>query len=164
MADLGAIGASDTVGTNGGGSPAGGASGIGSATSVHLLGEMDDLTVGSIIAVAPIFTFRPNTCTQQKKHRVLSATFGDGFEQRVTDGINTAMLEFGLSFENMPEDEGDNICDFLDARKGTEYFLWTPPRGTEGKYVCSEPIRRDWNPDVDGESNISVTFRQVFDL
>ena len=38
--------------------------------------------------------------SRKSKHNVLTAKFGDGYEQRVLDGINTKQDMFNISFNN----------------------------------------------------------------
>jgi phage-related protein len=68
--------------------------------------------------------------------------------------------EWSLTFANADNTERDNILTFLEARKGTESFDWTPPRGSAGKFVCES-----WGMDtaVAGRTTITATFRQVFE-
>ena len=47
--------------------------------------------------------------------RILKAQFGDGYEQRVLDGINAKQEEYGVSFANRSPEEVYTIADFLDA-------------------------------------------------
>lgn len=163
MPDLGAIGGNGTVGTTGGGLSGGGTTTVDVPYINLILGTFLDTTL-DIVPQLPTFSFRPTTCRQQNIHRANTLSFGDGYEQRQADGSNTERLEFDLTFENVDQDEGDAIEAFLSARKAVETFNWTPPGKSAGKYVCSEPYSRDWNPDSDGVSTISCRFRQVFEL
>lgn len=54
--------------------------------------------------------------SRQVQHRVLTAKFGDGYEQRVRDGINTKNETFSISFNNRPVDEINLIAAFLDLK------------------------------------------------
>lgn len=47
--------------------------------------------------------------------RILRAQFGDGYEQRVLDGINAKTEEYTVAFKNRPPEEIYTIADFLDA-------------------------------------------------
>ena len=85
---------------------------------------------------------------------------GDGYENRIQFGLQRDPKEWSLTFANRDNTERDNILTFLEARKGTESFDWTPPRGSAGKYVCE-----NWsmNKAVAARSTITATFRQVFE-
>jgi len=56
--------------------------------------------------------------------------------------------------------EADVIEDFLTARGGVESFLWTPPTGSQGTYICESWTRQITGP---GRFIINATFEQVFE-
>lgn len=60
---------------------------------------------------------------RQAQHRVLSAKFGDGYEQRVRDGINTKKENFNLSFNNRSAEEINLIAAFFDLKAATNFTL-----------------------------------------
>lgn len=73
------------------------------------------------------------------KPRTLEAKFGDGYSQRVPDGINTNLAKWSLQFRNISLTTSDEIIAFLDARKGTEAFTWTPPGKSQSvSVICKE--------------------------
>ena len=99
----------------------------------------------------------------QKSNRpnLRTAKFGDGYEQRVTFGINQNPKEWSLVWNNITETDSDTIENFLNARAGVEAFEWTPPdETTEYKWVCQE-----WQKKIDipNRATINATFRQVFE-
>lgn len=104
------------------------------------------------------FTDTPQSASRTQKPRVRVAAFGDGYEQRVADGINTAPRTWSLTWVR-PTDEADVILDFFVARNGTEAFDWADPDSAAGKYVC-----RDWSSSLIGPfaKSITATFDQVF--
>lgn len=107
------------------------------------------------------FTYTPSfEATESSKPRVRRFQAGDGYEQRVTFGLNSDPKEWNLTFANRDDTERDNIAAFLEARAGSESFDWTPPRGTAGKYVCEE-----WQVTLSNCNNnqIQATFREVFE-
>lgn len=59
--------------------------------------------------------------------RVKIIQFGDGYEQRVKDGVNNVLLKIDLIFDNLDFREAAAICHFLYARNGTDSFYFTPP-------------------------------------
>ena len=88
------------------------------------------------------------------------ARFGDGYEQRITFGINQNPKQWDLTW-NVSETDADTIEDFLDARGGVEAFEWTPlGESTEYKWVCEE-----WSKSIPylNRATIKATFRQVFE-
>lgn len=96
------------------------------------------------------------------KPAVNIANFGDGYSQRVVDGINNMPGTWRVSFQNQPLNVILAIENFLKARQGSELFYWTPP----GDVVTVKVICVDgW--DIEYTSHISrtlnTTFTQVFD-
>ena len=70
-------------------------------------------------------------------------SFGSGYSQRTTFGINQNPKQWELTF-NVSETDADTIEDFLDARAGVEAFEWTPiDDSTEYKWVC-----RQWEKSI----------------
>lgn len=104
------------------------------------------------------FNHSPETATLTSKPRVRSALFGDGYEQRLSNGINNAPRSWALGFTR-PTAEADEILGFLEARNGVEAFDWTPPYGVTGRWVA-----RDWSAQMISvvAKSISVTFEEVF--
>ena len=105
--------------------------------------------------IAPDFS-SPGTT----KYRILQARFGDGYQQRVADGINTRVQSWALRFSARTAAELSAIVTFLTARAGTESFDWTAPDGTGGKWVCTS-----WQtvPDTAAANTVTATFEQVFE-
>ena len=103
------------------------------------------------------FTATPSSAALTVKPRQRIARFGDGYEQRVTDGINAAPRTWSLSF-TQPRSEAEAILAFFDAQ-GAASFDWTPPHGAPGKFVA-----RDWSSALIGPfaMQISVSFEEVF--
>ena len=105
------------------------------------------------------FTYNPSASSaRSRKPRVLSAPFGDGYEQRVADGINTAPAIWSLTFVRGDTD-ASAIETFLEGKNGVTSFTWTPPGGSEIRVLC-----REWNRSFAGVNHnvITCTFEQVF--
>lgn len=87
-------------------------------------------------------------------------SFGDGYEQRVADGINTLKEEWSANFSLRTRTEIDAIDSFLTARNGVESFDWTTPKGVTRKFVC-----KTWTPVYmyDGNCSLSANFKQVYE-
>lgn len=78
------------------------------------------------------------------KFNVRKAKFGDGYEQRVGDGINNKQQSWPLVFEGN-EATLAPIKNFIDRHGGVRSFHWTPPGSDKaGVYV------------VEGYSYVSV--------
>jgi phage-related protein len=108
------------------------------------------------------FTYAPDYSAQQTvKPRVRIAKFGDGYEQRQADGINTQAQVWALTFANRSNTDTAAITGFLAARGAVEAFTWTPPDSTASiKVVC-----REWQKTMNrfNLNTISATFEQVFE-
>jgi phage-related protein len=105
------------------------------------------------------FTWSPAPgATQGKKPAVRSAQFGDGYEQRAGDGINSTARTWLLTFKRLKAD-ADAIDAFLSARNGVELFDWTPPYGAAGKWLCREWTRATPAMVI---QEITATFEEKF--
>lgn len=58
---------------------------------------------------------------------VLTAKFGDGYEQRIPDGINTVRETISLTFSSRPKAEIDDIKAFLDTTQSVTKFSLIVP-------------------------------------
>lgn len=108
------------------------------------------------------FTYTPDFGAQvQVKPRVRTVSFGDGYQQRQADGINTQPQVWTLQWKNRDNTETDEIKSFLVARGGVQSFDWSPPNEASAiKVICS-----DWTVSTVrfNLNDISATFTQVFE-
>ena len=92
---------------------------------------------------------------------VRTVRYGDGYETRLTYGLNQNPKVYNLTFE-VSETDSDTIETFLDARAAdNDSFDFTPPgEGSSSKFVCES-----WNKSIPyvGRATIQATFRQVFE-
>ena len=104
--------------------------------------------------------------TKTSKPRVLKATFGDGYEQRLIDGINNIVQSFSISFNNREKEEIDDIIAFFDSKNGVTAFNYTYPdtnaAGGERtvKVVCEDYNLTYTNSEFYG---CTATFRRVYE-
>ena len=94
----------------------------------------------------------------QPKVKVIK--FGDSYEQRTPDGINTTLLEIDYVFSNRTLQESTAILHFLKQLAGATTFVHTPsaPYDSQRKFVC-----RAWDNDfafIDN-FNIRAKFEEV---
>jgi len=98
---------------------------------------------------------------KQSAPNVRTVRFGDGFEKRLTFGINQNPKLYNLTFE-VSETDADTIETFLDARAADNgAFDFTPPGEAESsKFVCET-----WSKSIPylNRATIQATFRQVFE-
>ena len=107
------------------------------------------------------FTYTPDFgATKKLQPKINAISFGDGYEQRARNGLNTNPQTWDLSFSNRTDTEAEAIDAFLTARGGVESFDWTPYNESAGKYICKE-----WSKSIDGfnRNAIQATFIQVFE-
>ena len=109
----------------------------------------------------PTFTYTPSYSPScDRKPRVLSTRFGDGYEQRGSDGINTNLQTWKLTFMDRTTVESDAIELFFTSNNtAVANFTWTPPNGS----VASKFICRQWTRTTiwyDGHT-ITATFEEV---
>lgn len=90
---------------------------------------------------------------------VIQTKFGDGYELRVTQGINFKPRSWAATFSKGSSEAAD-ILAFLEARAAVEAFYWTDPLGNAGTFVC-----RQWSvaQSAFGVYSVSATFDQVFE-
>lgn len=97
--------------------------------------------------------------------RASRTSYGDGYEERAPDGLNPIRQTWSLQFRSTEKAVGDAIVAFFRARltpAGYEAFDWTPLWSTTAIRVVCETWQRS-QTDVHGETDISATFRQVFE-
>ena len=87
--------------------------------------------------------------------------FGDGFEKRLSFGLNQNPKTFNLTF-NVSESESDTIEAFLDARAAdANSFTYTPPGESSAmKFVCEQ-----WSKSIPFHDRavIQATFVEKFE-
>lgn len=81
---------------------------------------------------------RPDkSLSRSSKPKVHLATFGDGYEQRLSDGINSIKQVFNVSFGTRTKEEIDDIVGYFDSLKGSTSFNFTIPDSNQTSDVGS---------------------------
>ncbi len=93
--------------------------------------------------------------------RVLEAQFGDGYNQRAADGLNSISTDWSLVWTARPDADITILTDFFRSKFGFEIFLFTPPNDIERQYVC-----KDYKPTptADGFSSLTAKLEEQFDI
>lgn len=108
-------------------------------------------------SIEPSFNARKSSAPVVRK-----VQFGDGYEVRLTYGLNQDPKIWNLLFENITETESDTIETFLDARAADNAsFDWQPPGSSVAyKWVCDS-----WSKNIPyaNRATIQTTFREVFE-
>jgi phage-related protein len=105
--------------------------------------------------------------------RVNTVRFGDGYEQRSLDGINTAPLVIDFAFNNRSLETITEIDKFLRGdklfynRTPDEYFYFVPPEPYDGglikvprKFTC---LSWKVSPSQSNNYTLSGTMNEVFE-
>ena len=95
--------------------------------------------------------------------RVLTAQFGDGYNQRVPDGMNAIKQIWNVQTIPLASTDFETCVSFLYGKGGVTAFQWIPPGSdTHFKWICkSYTVSATQLP---GQYAISATFERVFDL
>ncbi len=128
--------------------------------------ETTALGIGSTMEPVPI-SYSSNL-TEEVRLRLTQ--FGDGYSQRVMDGINNIPRKFNVVINAMSDIRATAVEGFFrcvgsayTGRTPSEYFYWTPPapHNTLGKWIV-----RNWSMQHQSHNShtISATFEEVFDL
>lgn len=107
------------------------------------------------------FTYTPDYgAASSVKPNVRVTKFGDGYEQRQANGLNTMPKQWSLKFGLRSDSEANAIEAFFIAQAGVSSFDWTDINGAAGKYVC-----RGWQRAKDryNLNTITAIFEQVFE-
>jgi phage-related protein len=114
------------------------------------------------------FVVPDKTMTRQAKPSVHLAKFGDGYEQRIANGINSIKETYSVSFRHRTKTVIDDIVDFLDTKAGVTKFDFTVPDTNDTsasgehtvKVVCDT---YSTNFEHDDFYTLTATFRRVYE-
>jgi phage-related protein len=100
--------------------------------------------------------------------RVRRVKFGDGYEARLGDGLNTRSMNVSISWKNRTHAEMAVLMDFFRRHNGQSWFWWAASgeEGVNKKFVCP---KWSYSRSADSPANsprfdINCEFYQVFDL
>ena len=101
--------------------------------------------------------------TRKTTPRVFKADFGDGYYQRVGNGINVLNESFSVNFANRTKADIDQITNFLETKAGVTSFnfVYSESGGeTTIKVLCP-----DWNQSwaYDDYYNLSMNLERVYE-
>lgn len=107
------------------------------------------------------FFWKPSYGSQfQIKPAVSVIKFGNGYEQRIADGINNNLQKFNLNFEGRDKNETRAIAHFLHKRKGVDSFFFDAPfpynfdasQSYPKRFICDE-----WDVTYNFYNNYNIT-------
>jgi phage-related protein len=125
------------------------------------------MTIGFIYDGGVGYATPDKTLGRQVSPKVLVAKFGDGYEQRIADGINSIKETYSLSFRQREKAFIDDVVQFLDSQKGvTKFSLNIPdsnvtPSGEREIKVVSENYNVVY--DYDNFYSLTVQLRRVYE-
>ena len=95
--------------------------------------------------------------------KVHKLTFGDGYEQRIADGINNLGQSMSVSFATRPKAEIDDLVAFFESLGGVSKFRMTidDTNGSETIKVVCRTWNQTWN--YDDFYSLSATFERVYE-
>lgn len=108
-----------------------------------------------------VFTWVPEWSAKATfKPRNKKAQFGDGYAQRIPDGINNNPKIWNVTFKAIDDTTRGSIEQFLSSHGGHTAFTWAPPGEVSAKYICEtwDITRVAYNVN-----DISAVFEQVFE-
>jgi phage-related protein len=125
------------------------------------------MTIG-FIYTGSTYATPDKALTKNSTPKVLTANFGDGYEQRIADGINTLNENYSLNFATRPKADIDDIVAFLDTQKGVANFILTLPdtnnttrTGERDVKVVSTNYSVTY--DYDDFYSLSLSLKRVFE-
>jgi phage-related protein len=120
--------------------------------------EWDGYIVSNLI-LYPNFWWKPSYNARiDSKPRIKTVQFGNGYQQRINDGLNNNLVEFTLNFDNRNEKETVSILHFLKARNGQEAFIYNLPTiySKSVNNLNTEFICQEWAPSYVSYNNYSI--------
>ena len=88
---------------------------------------------------------------------------GDGYSQRMRNGLNSNPLSFNLVFDSRSDDETKSILHFVEQKGGVDPFVYNPQtifNRTGLKYIAIDP---KWTSSAYNINNVTITLQRVFD-
>jgi len=102
------------------------------------------------------------------KPTIVTARFGDGYENRARKGLNSLEGSYSVSFSNRKVEEADEIASFFDTVLGVQSFPFTLPvkSSTSSATTTFLVVCEDYNRTLDYNNyhSITATFRRVYDV
>ncbi len=114
----------------------------------------------------PLTTKISQQSTMKRAPKVLSSSYGDGYEQLSPDGINNVAEQWTVVWENLSSTDANTLETLWQTtRYGVDYVTWTPP--LPSPLNTSKKYRIKSLDMVVSSGNIftyQATVQQVFDI
>ena len=100
--------------------------------------------------------------SKSSKPSIRQTKFGDGYQARISFGMNQNPKTWSPVWKNVTEAQADSIELFLDQRASdADSFTWTPHNeSSASKYICLSWSKKMNYP---GYATITATFEEVFE-
>jgi len=109
----------------------------------------------------------PDKGFQKKdKARIYQTKFGDGYEQRLANGINVLKQEFQLNFQTRPKAEIDDLVTFFVSLGGVDVCKFTyADSNAGGSETAIKATAIEWTQTFDHGDfySLSVTLNRVYE-
>ena len=104
--------------------------------------------------------------TRSNEPVIFKAEFGDGYQQRIANGINNLKQQFSVSFATREKAEIDDIVGFFESTNGVTAFDFTfadtnASGNEETVKVYVSQFTQNW--DYDDFYTLSATFVRVYE-
>ncbi len=94
-------------------------------------------------------------------YRKVETQFGDGYELRMRDGINTRVRSWTVTWSVISEDDAAELEDFFDQQGGVDSFFFVLHRTGEQVTVRTDGEVSNTH-DSFSNHTVSVTLKEVF--
>lgn len=96
------------------------------------------------------------------KFRAQVAQMGDGYEQRIADGINVKRWEVSLVWRVLSYEDADELVAFFESHPKWRAFRYVLPwEGSARTWRCDQVTRSETGPR---RASITADLVEVFDL
>jgi phage-related protein len=107
--------------------------------------------------LVPNFFWKPSyQTTISSDPRIRMVQFGNGYQQRIPDGINTNLVMFDINFNNRKEKETVSLLHFLQTRNAQESFIYNLPIIYNKSKLNTRFISPTWSVDYNSYNNYSI--------
>ena len=103
--------------------------------------------------------------TRQSQPRIFITEFGDGYEQRLVNGINNLVENYSLSFNNRTKEDIDDITAFFATKGAVTAFTFTIPDSNNSGETAVKVVCDSWSQSyrVGDFYACTAQFRRVYE-
>jgi len=129
-------------------------------TSISNLQNSWDGYININSTLVPSFFWKPSyTSNIAFEPNIINIQFGNGYQQRIPNGINFDLLKFEATFENRMEMEAVSMLHFLDQRGGAQAFIYNVPTIYSKSNFNTKFIAPNWNVTYNSYNNYTIKVR-----